>query len=102
MHAHDSYLESSDNACNSVDDINKQLDDVRLQDADVPVVGLLDENKEQDQRNDADNQKQDATEESFMSLGTIHLRSQNRGMGNRGSGQVGYAADYETCSRVLF
>ena len=67
------YLEGCDDAGDRVDDVDKQLDDVRLQDADVSVVRLLDQNEEEDEGDDAEDEQQDATEQSLVRLRTVNL-----------------------------
>lgn len=69
------YLKYCDETGNRVYNIDHQLDDMRLQNAQMSVVGLLDEHEEENERDDADDEQEDATEETFVGFRAVDLRT---------------------------
>lgn len=67
------YLQHGNQARDCIDHVNDELNYVRLQYADVSVIGLLDQDEKQYQRDDAHNQQEDATEQAFVRFRAIDL-----------------------------
>lgn len=68
-----SHLHQSDDNGQACEQIESQLGDVRLQDGQVLVLGLVDEDEKYDEADDGKHENENTREEAFVRFRAVHL-----------------------------